>query len=55
MIKAMRDVGDESAADRLREHNRDRITPETIRTIVDRPPAPSAVRVVEVPRRRRWG
>src|SRR4051794_24621417 len=55
MIKAMRDVGDESAADRFAaEHNRDRVTPENIRTIVDRPPDSSAVRLVEVPRRRRW-
>lgn len=46
---------DEFSAKILAEENeQDRITPESVRPVVDRPLDPSEVRVVHVKRRRRW-
>jgi hypothetical protein len=55
LIGVLERTGDRHTADLYKaEHERDRITPERARPIVDRPLDPSEIPVREVPRRRRW-
>lgn len=56
LIEALDRAGEKMEAIRFaQEHERDRITPQTARPVVDRPLDPSEIPVREVPRRRRWG
>lgn len=56
VIEALEHAGGKMSARQFaEEHERDRITPYTIRPIVDRPLHPSEIPVREVPARRRWG
>lgn len=55
LIKALDRAGDAmTAAIYAEEHERDRITPYTVRPTVDRPLHPSEIPVREVPARRWW-
>ncbi|MEU8180271.1 hypothetical protein AB0B86_05770 [Micromonospora sp. NPDC049047] len=55
VIAALERAGEDWHSTRFaEEHERDRITPWTIRTVVDRPLHPSEIPVREVPVRRRW-
>ncbi|MET8548928.1 hypothetical protein [Micromonospora zamorensis] len=55
VIAALERAGENGQATRFTEkHERDRITPWTVRPIVDRPLHPSEIPVREVPVRRRW-
>ncbi|WP_243064636.1 hypothetical protein [Humibacter sp. RRB41] len=56
VIDALKRAGDEYGARAFEEeHERDRITPERARPIVDRPLAPSEIPIQYVTARRRWG
>lgn len=55
LIAALERAGDAIGAEHFHtEHERDRITPEQSRPVVERPLDPSEIPVREVPRRRRW-
>jgi hypothetical protein len=55
LIKAVAGAGDERSAERFAvEHERDRVTPDKIRPLVDRPLDPSEIPVREVRVRRHW-
>lgn len=55
LVKTLDGLGEHDAAARFAdEHEQDRITPHTIRPIVDRPLHPSEIPVREVRVRRRW-
>lgn len=56
LIEALDRAGEKMLATRFaEEHERDRITPQTARPVVDRPLHPSEMPVREVRVRRRWG
>ncbi|SCE95476.1 hypothetical protein GA0070618_2187 [Micromonospora echinospora] len=56
LIKVLEQAGDTTiAAVYAEEHDRERITPATIRPFVDRPLHPSEIPVREIRVRRRWG
>ncbi len=56
LVMALGRAGDPDTARRFAEdHERDRITPDKIRPVVDRPLHPSEIPVREVRVRRRWG
>ncbi len=54
LIDTIRQHDEYSAKYLEEEYEQDRITPESVRPVVDRPLDPSEVRVVYVTRRRRW-
>ncbi|WFE26105.1 hypothetical protein O7623_22495 [Solwaraspora sp. WMMD791] len=55
LLKALDSLGaHEQAAWFAEEHERDRVTPHTIRPVVERPLQPSGIPVREVAVRRRW-
>jgi hypothetical protein len=56
LIQVLKQAGDTTIATTYaEEHDRERITPATIRPVVDRPLHPSEIPVREIRTRRRWG